>query len=129
MMLCTMKKKNAEQVFLLNKGDIMITNQKVIIEKWLRDYGSITGKQAMEDCGVYRLSAVIYELRKRGIDIETNMIYVKNRYNGQSRVAQYKLKTNSTNKPTENEAEAFLNSKPKDWIDKLIDSIGMGGKS
>jgi hypothetical protein len=105
----------------------MITNQKVIIEKWLRDHGSITGKQAMDDCGVYRLSAVIYELRKRGIDIETNMIYVKNRYNGQSRIAQYKIKGNG--KPTENEAEKFLDSKPKDWIDKLIDSIGIGGKS
>ena len=71
MTLCTMKKKNAEQVYLLNKGDIMITNQKVIIEKWLRDHGSITGKQAMEDCGVYRLSSVIHSLRKRGVDIET----------------------------------------------------------
>ena len=102
----------------------MITNQKVIIEKWLHDHGSITGKQAMEDCGVYRLSAVIYELRKRGVDIETNMIDVKNRYGGISRVAQYKIKSHS-----KNEAEKFLDSKPKDWIDKLIDSIGMGGKS
>ena len=129
MTLCTMKKKNAEQVYLLNKGDIMITNQKVIIEKWLRDHGSITGKQAMEDCGVYRLSSVIHALRKRGVDIETHMIDVKNRYGGMSRVAQYKIKGHSRNKPTENEAEAFLNSKPKDWIDKLIDSIGMGCKS
>ena len=52
----------------------MITNQKVIIEKWLHDHGSITGKQAMEDCGVYRLSAVIYELRKRGVDIEMDRV-------------------------------------------------------
>ena len=107
----------------------MITNQKVIIEKWLHDYGSITGKQAMEDCGVYRLSAVIYELRKRGVDIETHTLVVKNRYGGKSRVAQYKLKVQSNSKPTVNEAVAFLDSKPKDWIDKLIDSIGMGGKS
>jgi len=107
----------------------MITNQKVIIEKWLRDHGSITGKQAMEDCGVYRLSAVIFDLRRRGLDIETYTIQVKNRYGGKSYVAQYKLKDHSTKKPTEKEAEAFLNSKPKDWIDKLIDSIGIGGKS
>ena len=70
----------------------MITNQKVIIEKWLHDYGSITGKQAMEDCGVYRLSAVIFDLRKKGVDIETHTLLVKNRYGGISRVAQYQLK-------------------------------------
>ena len=70
----------------------MITNQKVIIEKWLHDYGSITGKQAMEDCGVYRLSAVIFDLRKKGVNIETHTLAVKNRYGGISRVAQYQLK-------------------------------------
>ena len=100
----------------------MITNQKVIIEKWLRDHGSITGKQAMEDCGVYRLSAVIFELRKRGVDIETNMIDVKNRYGGTSRVAQYKIKNNDT-------AKEVLDSKPTDWINNLIKTLGMGGKS
>lgn len=100
----------------------MITNQKVIIEKWLKDHGSITGKQAMEDCGVYRLSAVIFELRKRGLDIETHMIDVKNRYGGMSRVAQYRLKNN-------NKAKEFLDSKPKDWIDNLIESLGIRGKS
>lgn len=104
----------------------MITNQKVIIEKWLKDHGSITGKQAMDECGVYRLSAVIFELRRRGLDIETYTIQVKNRYGGKSYVAQYKLKDHSK---TKNDAEEFLDSKPKDWIDKLIDSIGMGGKS
>ncbi len=105
----------------------MITNQKVIIEKWLRDHGSITGKQAMEDCGVYRLSSVIHALRKRGVDIETHMIYVKNRYGGMSRVAQYKIKGND--KPTANDAEKFLDSKPKDWIDNLMERFGMGDKS
>ncbi len=103
----------------------MITNQKVIIEKWLRDHGSITGKQAMDECGVYRLSAVIFELRRRGLDIETYTIKVKNRYGGKSYVAQYKLNTDGKK---QNDAEEFLDSKPKDWIDKLIDSIGMGAK-
>jgi len=70
----------------------MITNQKVIIEKWLHDYGSITHKQADRECGVSRLSAVIFELRKRGLDIETIPLVVKNRYGGKSRVAQYQLK-------------------------------------
>ena len=70
----------------------MITNQRIIIEKWLHDHGSITGKQAMEDCGVYRLSARIFELRKRGVDIETHTLAVKNRYGKMSYVAQYRLK-------------------------------------
>jgi hypothetical protein len=78
----------------------MITNQKVIIEKWLHDYGSITGKQAMEDCGVYRLSAVIFDLRKKGVDIETHTLIVKNRYGGISRVAQYQLKGHNKSSAT-----------------------------
>ena len=48
----------------------MITNQKVIIEKWLHDHGSITHKQADRECGVSRLSAVIFELRKRGLETD-----------------------------------------------------------
>tara|TARA_R100001244_G_scaffold67113_1_gene55034 strand:+ start:2430 stop:2723 length:294 start_codon:yes stop_codon:yes gene_type:complete len=72
----------------------MITNQKIIIEKWLLDYGSITGKQAMEECGIYRLSSVIHELRKRGLDITTKTLVVKNRYGGKSHVAQYTMNKN-----------------------------------
>jgi len=83
----------------------MITNQKVIIEKWLHDYGSITGKQAMNDCGVYRLSSVIFELRKRGLDITTHTLVVKNRHGGVSRVAQYQLVGHKR--------------KPQDWVDDL----------
>lgn len=70
----------------------MITNQKVIIEKWLHDHGSITHKQADRECGISRLSAVIFQLRKKGLNIETHTLIVKNRYGGISRVAQYQLK-------------------------------------
>mgnify|MGYP002636426194 FL=1 len=78
----------------------MITNQKVIIEKWLHDHGSITHKQADRECGVSRLSAVIFELRKRGLDIETNTLAVKNRYGKTSYVAQYQIKGHDKSPPS-----------------------------
>ena len=86
----------------------MITNQKIIIEKWLLDHGSITHKQADRECGVSRLSAVIFELRKR-LDIETHTLVVKNRYGGKSRVAQYQLKSH--------------NKKPNDWLEELKNTV------
>ena len=35
---------------------------------------TINGKQALRDFGVYRLSAVIHNLRKKGFQIETKII-------------------------------------------------------
>tara|TARA_Y100001963_G_C6521886_1_gene326985 strand:- start:78 stop:299 length:222 start_codon:yes stop_codon:yes gene_type:complete len=35
---------------------------------------TINGRQALSRFGIYRLSAVIFDWRKRGFDIETNMI-------------------------------------------------------
>ncbi len=71
----------------------MITNQKVIIEKWLKDHGSITGKQAMDECGVYRLSAVIFNLKEKGYDIKTNRVARKNKFGERCHFAEYKLET------------------------------------
>jgi len=73
-------------------------SQKIIIEKWLHDYGSITGKEAMEKCGVYRLSNCIFKIRekqkltKSKYYIETTYIDVVNPHTGAiSHPAMYKL--------------------------------------
>lgn len=51
----------------------------------------ITPLQAMADYGIMRLSAIIYDLKKEGYNIKTEIIKVKNRYNESCHVAQYSL--------------------------------------
>lgn len=66
-------------------------NQKDLVLKYLQEYKSITPLEAMRDLGVYRLSAVVFDLRNdEGYDIQTEMIDVPNRYGTKSRVARYK---------------------------------------
>jgi len=74
-------------------------SQKRMIEKWLHDYGSITGKEAMEKCGVYRLSACIlrirdeYQATNSKYYIDTQYFKVVNPHSGRiSRPARYVLK-------------------------------------
>lgn len=60
-------------------------NQKDIVERHLRDYGSITPMEALEDYGIYRLAAVVHQLRtERRLDIKTvrRTSSRKNRYTG-----------------------------------------------
>lgn len=71
-------------------------SQKSIIHKWLHDYSSITGKEAMEKCGVYRLSDCIYTLRGEldggRWEIITTYFNVTNKHTGRvSRPARYVL--------------------------------------
>lgn len=74
-------------------------SQKRIIEKWLHDYGSITGKDAMEKCGVYRLSDCILKIRddqkatNSKYYIDTQYFKVVNPHTGRiSKPARYVLK-------------------------------------
>ena len=45
------------------------------IEAYLLDGYSLTGLQALQLFGVYRLSSIINRLRKQGVDIVTDTIY------------------------------------------------------
>lgn len=47
--------------------------QPAIIKKHLIEYGHISGSEAWELYGIYRLSEVIRKLRRKGCDIETEM--------------------------------------------------------
>ena len=59
----------------------------------LEIYGKITPMRAWELCGVYRLSARIYELRKAGYNIVKEHVQVFNRYGEKCRVAEYRLES------------------------------------
>jgi len=56
----------------------------------LNDFGTITSLEAIHQYGNTRLSATIFNLRGRGLDIDTKMIDVKTRH-GSTQVAEYSL--------------------------------------
>jgi len=73
-------------------------SQKSIIEKWLHDYSSITGKEALDYCGIYRLSDCILKIRDKHKlsnskwEIITTYFDVTNKHTGRvSRPARYVL--------------------------------------
>ena len=61
------------------------------IMRHLREYGSITQLEAMQEYGVYRLASRISDLRKAGIKIKRDMVKGKNRYGEATCFAEYRL--------------------------------------
>ena len=57
----------------------------------LRKYKSITSYEAIKKYGATRLSEIIFILREKGFDIETEMTQGKNRYGHISNYAIYHL--------------------------------------
>ena len=67
----------------------MTQSQRIL--KYLRDFGSITPLEAMQDLGVMRLGARIYDLKKAGHPISRRMVTIKNRYGESVSFAEYRL--------------------------------------
>ena len=56
----------------MNKENKITKQEKVLIH--LQTYGSITPLEALTLYGSFRLGALIFNLRKEGHDIETNIV-------------------------------------------------------
>ena len=67
----------------------MTQNERVL--KYMTDFGSITPMDALNDLGIYRLSARIYDLARSGIAINSIMETGKNRYGETVRFSRYSL--------------------------------------
>lgn len=65
--------------------------QAVRVLKYMRDFGSITQRDATNDLGVQRLASRISELKKDGYAISRKMETVKNRYGETCAIARYFL--------------------------------------
>lgn len=65
---------------------------KVALLAHMREHESITSVEAFEKYGVTRLSACIFDLRKRGYDIETQMVETTTRFGEFTQYARYILK-------------------------------------
>lgn len=60
----------------------------------LRERGSITSMEAFKAYGVTRLSAIIFNLRKRGVSIESVPMTMRDRFGTDVRYAKYVLRQN-----------------------------------
>ncbi len=59
----------------------------------LERYGCITSREAIQEYGVTRLSAIIYNLKRDGYHIVTEFIVVPTRYGKDTQAAKYILKS------------------------------------
>ena len=66
----------------------MLTGNERVLN-YIKKYGSINQKQAIDYLGILRLSARIWDLRQQGNQILTEYITVKNRYGIKIKVARY----------------------------------------
>jgi len=74
-----------------------MTQEEAVLQ-WFKFHHSILPKQAWEELGIYRLSAIIYRLKKRGHQIETVLVKVPGKY-GETPVALYIYKGKKEEEP------------------------------
>lgn len=67
-----------------------MTQQERIV-RHLRDYGSITSLEAMQEYGVMRLASRVSDLKKAGFPIRSEMVKGRNRYGEATSYARYSL--------------------------------------
>jgi Helix-turn-helix domain len=73
----------------MEKIDIKTLNQYNRVFYWLASHGEINPMTAWKELGVYRLSAVIFKIRKDGYDIKSETTLVKNKFGEKCNVARY----------------------------------------
>lgn len=64
-------------------------NERIL--DYIREFGSITQLEAIQDISVMRLASRISDLRKQGYNIKSEMITVKNKYQEECRIKRYWL--------------------------------------
>lgn len=72
------------------RADAMTQSERVL--RHLETYGSITPMEAMQEYGIMRLGARIYDLKRAGYPIAAGWVEGENRYGEITRFARYTLK-------------------------------------
>lgn len=67
-------------------------NKHKAVLQWLQTGASISSMEAIENFGATRLSAIVFDLRKRGYNIETVMVDGRDRFGNQMKFARYYLR-------------------------------------
>jgi hypothetical protein len=73
------------------------TNQRKEVLNHLQTKGSITSVEAIQNYGATRLSSIIFDLRKLGYNVITEMTDGYTRYGEHCQYATYRLKDGDTN--------------------------------
>lgn len=77
----------------MSENNVTKVNKTTKVLEHLKQYGSITSLEAIEKYSATRLSAIIYNLRKKGYDIETKDIDFTDRFGTKSHYGKYVLKS------------------------------------
>lgn len=67
---------------------ILDTTQQRVYD-FIKEHGNITTQQANKELGETRLSARIFELKEKGVNIQDEWLWVKNRYGEKRHVKKY----------------------------------------
>lgn len=76
----------------MSENNVTKVNKTTKVLEHLKKYGHITSLEAISLYSATRLSAIIYNLRKKGYDIETNDIDFTDRFGTKSHYGKYVLK-------------------------------------
>ena len=69
-----------------------MTKTHVVLD-WIKTHASISSMEAIQSFGATRLSVIIFNLRKRGYDIETVRCEGRDRFGNPMRYARYYLRS------------------------------------
>ena len=67
----------------------MTQNERIY--RHLKDYDSITSLEVMQEYGIMRLGARIWDLKAQGVPIKSETVSGKNRYGERTNFAKYTL--------------------------------------
>ncbi len=72
-------------------GEIKLNTTQQRVFNYMIEFGSITSLEAFNVLGESRLSARIWELKDKGVNISSRQIKVKNRFGESRSVKEYKI--------------------------------------
>ena len=73
----------------MKKNEIQLNTTQSRVFEYMNEFGSITSLQAFVDLGESRLSARIWELKAKNINISSEMVEVTNRFGEKRHVKRY----------------------------------------
>lgn len=74
---------------MVKNSEIKLTKTEQRVFDYMVEFGSITSLQAFVDLGNSRLSATIFNLKKKGVVVGSENVIVKNRYKENCRIKKY----------------------------------------
>ena len=84
-----------------------MANKEERLMRYLTDFKSITSIEAIEQLGDTRLSATIFNLREKGVNIADRWLESKNRYGEKVRYKEYFILDQDTDSPNITVSELF----------------------